>query len=48
MSDHQEQQYQLAVEWQRIFPEAGQQNRGFVFYSITLRPEVTPETLRGS
>ena len=41
MSDHREQQYQLAVEWHNPFTKP--QQGGLVFYTITLRPEVTPE-----
>lgn len=41
MSDHREQQYRLAVEWQAPFAVARQQG-GFVFYTITLRPKVMP------
>jgi len=45
MSEHRAQQYRLAVEWHEPFARAGQPDRGFVFYTITLRPEVTPEDL---
>jgi len=41
MFDHRGHQYRLAVEWQGPFAGARQQ-RGFVFYTITLRPEVVP------
>jgi hypothetical protein len=41
MSDHQEQQYQLVVGWHNPFTKP--ETRGLVFYTITLRPEVTPK-----
>ena len=43
MSGHRVQQYRLAVEWHDPFAGAGQPDRGLVFYTITLRPEATPE-----
>jgi hypothetical protein len=43
MLEHRAQQYRLAVEWHDPFAGAGQPDRGLVFYTITLRPEVTPE-----
>ena len=41
MSDNSKKKYLWAVEWNNPFSQ--QENRGMLFYSVTLRPEVKQE-----